>query len=500
MFRGAAVTLFQQALPAYGLISGGPIEEMKVKDWSRHEGRITGGFIIVAGFLLFFNLWGRSLENHDYLRYAEVAREMIRSGDWIVPRYNGEVYLDKPPLLLWLIAIPSFIYGSVTPFIARFPSALSAWLGVLVLFLWGKKIYGSARSGIISAGILLSCYQYFSQARSAKTDMLLCLLILLSLYFFYLGYEETRKRRSFFYGLSFFFMGLGVLTKGPFGFFIPFPLLAAFLIKEKKSRVLISKEFIVGYLILLLTALPWVSLFIGRFGVDQSMALIKATHPLSRQAPFYFYLVEIWGQFFPWSLLLPLLGLSIWRERSKVWQSEESLFLIWFVLLFLFLTLFKVRVSRYLLPALPPLALMLGGRWRKNFAYFLVSFIVMISVWQIREMNWMKKDFQHSPGKLLAGELKPVIKEAILCGYQLDISTLEELNFYFDPATPILVIKKLESLSTHLEKERKGWVLMPKKIYETFQGQSPPSSIFIKEFQYKQGGVVLLSLGPERGS
>ena len=124
----------------------------------------------------------------------------------------------------------------------------------------------------------------------------------------------------------------------------------------------------------------------------------------------------------------------------------------------------------------------------------------MISVWQIREMNWMKKDFQHSPGKLLAGELKPVIKDAILCGYQLDISTLEELNFYFDPVTPIPVIKKLETLSTHLEKERKGWVLMPKKAYEAFQGQGTPSSIVIREFPYKQGGVVLLSVGPERGS
>ena len=61
--------------------------------------------------------------------------------------------------------------------------------------------------------------------------------------------------------------------------------------------MLISKEFIVGYLIMLLTALPWASLFVGRFGLDRSIALFRATHPLSRQAPVYFYLVEIWGQF-----------------------------------------------------------------------------------------------------------------------------------------------------------------------------------------------------------
>src|SRR4030042_5021562 len=81
-------------------------------------------------FILFFNLWGRSLENHDYLRYAEVAKEMIQSGDWVVPRFNGEIFLHKPPLLFWLIALPSKIYGSVTPLLARLPSALFGHFGI----------------------------------------------------------------------------------------------------------------------------------------------------------------------------------------------------------------------------------------------------------------------------------------------------------------------------------------------------------------------------------
>ena len=196
----------------------------------------------------------------------------------------------------------------MTPFLARLPSALSAWIGVLVLFLWGKRMYGTARAGIISAGILLSCYQYFSQARSAKTDMLLCLFILLAFYFFYLGYEATRRKRILFFLSSFFFMGLGVLTKGPFGFLIPFPILALFLIKEKKARMLVSGEFILGYLILLLIALPWPFFSSGVSAWKRASPSFRATHPLSRQAPFYFYLIEIWGQFAPWSLLLPLLG------------------------------------------------------------------------------------------------------------------------------------------------------------------------------------------------
>ncbi len=470
------------------------IEVIGLNDWKDHPTWITAGFIIVSGFLLFFNLSARSLENHDYLRYAEVAREMVRSGDWVVPRYNGEVYLDKPPLLFWLIAGLSSLYGSVTPFIARFPSTFSALVGALVVFLLGKRVYGTSRAGIISGWILLSCYQFFSQGRSAKTDMLLCLLVILTFYFFYLGWRESSRKRFLYIELAFFSMGLGVLTKGPFGVLIPLPLVAAFLIKEKKARLLRSPEFILGYSILLLTAFPWIFLFVDRFGLHESIALVEATHPLSRQAPFYFYFLEIWGQFFPWSLLLPFLGFYMWKERSKVWRSEESLFLIWFVLLFFFLTVFKVRVSRYLLPALPPLALMIGGRWKRAFSYFLIAFFAVILVWQIREIYWLRNDLLHSPGKILSEELKPVVKEAVFYGFQLDLSTLEELNFYFDPVTPIPLIKKLESLSTGLGKERKGCVLMPRKVYETFPKEESQRFTFVKEFPYKKERLILTQM------
>ena len=449
--------------------------------------------MIASGFFLFFNLWNRSLENHDYLRYAEVAREMIRSGDWIIPRYNGEVYLDKPPLLFWLIGIPSLLYGSVTPFIARLPSVMAAWIGTGILYLWGKKMYGTARAGIISAGILLSCYQYYFQARSAKTDMLLCLLILLSLYFFYLGHEATVRRRAFYFGLSFFSMGLGVLTKGPFGFLIPFPIVAAFLLKGKEARILVSKEFIVGYLILLLTVLPWPLLFVERFGLEQSIALFKATHPLSRQAPIYFYFLEIWGQFFPWSLLLPFLGYYVWRERSRVWQSQESFFLIWFLLLFILLTFFKVRVSRYLFPALPPLALMLGGRWKKRMVYFVFPFVAMMLVWQIREVHWIRKDLSYSHGRVLTEELIPIIKGSPFYGYQLDPSTLEEVNFYLDPDAPVPHLKREEDFLDRIRKERGFLVLMTKKQFETLVAQKALPILPIKEFHYKRERLVLVS-------
>ncbi len=464
-----------------------------MKEWKSREAWIIGGFIIASGLILFFNLWNRTLENHGYLRYAEVAREMIRSGEWVVPHLNGEVYIDKPPLLFWLIAIPASLYGSVTPLIARWPSTFAGWMGVIILFLWGKRIYGTIRSGFIAGGILLSSYQYFFQARLPKTDVLLCLFILLSLYFFYLGYGAFGRKRSLLYGLSFFSMGLGVLTKGPFGL-LPLMILSAFLIKERQWRLLICKEFILGYVILMLTVFPWVFLFIHRVGLEKSITLVKETDILTRQAPVYYYFVQIWGQFFPWSVLLPFLFFYLWKERVNIWHSKESFFFIWFILIFVLLTSFRYRTSRYLLPALPPLALMIGGMWRKKMVYVLIPLVFVIFLWHAREYYWFIKDLSYSPGMVLSGELKPFLKESTLSGYRLDTSTIEEVNFYLDRVIPIL--GKTEDFSESLRRGEERWVLMPKEIYEEVRIQRNLSIVWVQEFAYKKGKLVLVSVRP----
>jgi 4-amino-4-deoxy-L-arabinose transferase-like glycosyltransferase len=445
-------------------------------------------FIIASGLVLFFNLWARGLENHDYLRYAGIAREMIRSGDWVVPHCRGEVYIDKPPLLFWLIAIPSWFYGSVTPLIARLPSALSAWIGVVILFLWGRRIYGTVQSGLISGGLALMSYQYFFEARSAKTDMLLCLMILLSLYFFYLGYDRDRRKSFLFYGLSFFFMGLGVLAKGPFGVTVPILIVVAFLLKEKQIKILVSREFLVGYVVLAITVVPWVVFFIKGVGWEQIVALVKSNEVLTRRAPVYFYFLRIWVQFFPLSLLIPFLFVHLWRRRGERFPPGESLLIIWFVLFFILLTFIKFRASRYLLPALPPLALMMGGMGRmggKRFSRFLVAFCLSVLIWHAFEIYRIRGNPTHSPGRVLAGELRTVLGESVLSGYELDVSTVEEINFYLDRVIPLL--KKEEPLSG------KPFVLMPEEVYRRLRARGNDSLVILREFRYKKGRLFLIS-------
>ena len=452
---------------------------------------IIGCFIAVSGLVLFFNLWARTLENHDYLRHAEVARELIRSGDWVVLRLNGEIYLDKLPLSFWLISIPALLYGSVTPLIARLPSAVFAWGGAIVLFFWGRRVYRSSMAGLISGGVLFSTYQYFSYARTTRPDMMLCVLILFCLYFFYLGYEEAGRKRYLFHGLSFLSMGLLFLTKGPIPLLMPLAIIAAFLFKERRTDLFLSKEFFLGYGLLAITVLPWILLFVSRVGFDRTLTLVEENRILSRQAPFYFYFGKIWAEFLPWSLLLPVLTFFVWKNRRRIWFSRESFFLIWFILLFAGLTFIKFRASRYLLPALPPLALMIGGMGKKKMALFLIPLSISILIWHGAEFYWAKENHSGSPGMVLTGELRPLVGEAMLYGYRLDVSTLEEVNFYLDRIVPNL--KRHDHFLKVLEKEKGAVILMQDELYEKIQRSGNDSLIFMREFQYKEGKLVLVS-------
>jgi 4-amino-4-deoxy-L-arabinose transferase-like glycosyltransferase len=357
-------------------------------------------------------------------------------------------------------------------------------MGVILLFLWGKRAYGTVQSGLLSGGILLTAHQYFFQARMAKTDSILCFLVILSLYSFHLGYGASGRRRYLFHGLSFFSTGLAVLTKGPIGLFIPLLVISIFLFKERRWGLWLSKEFILGYVIFGLTVLPWVFLFIDRVGFDRAITQVKEEQILRRAAPIYFYLVQIWGEFFPWSIFLPFIAVSVWRQREKIWHSEKSLFLIWFIALFVALTLFKYRASRYLLPAIPPLALMMGGLWKHRPSVFLILFVLSALIWHGIEFSWLRNDLSNSPGRVLAGELRPLIGDSTLFGYRLDEGTVEKMNFYLSRTIPIL--KEGERLSGQLKRRGRELVLMPQKVYEEVLHQEGGAIVLVGTFPYRK--------------
>ncbi|MDO9351075.1 MAG: glycosyltransferase family 39 protein, partial [Deltaproteobacteria bacterium] len=115
-------------------------------------------FALLLGFcfvLFFLNLGRWDLWNPDEPRYAQVAREMVDGGDWILMHFNGKMYADKPPLFFWLIALSSALWGGLTSFSVRFPSAVFGTLTILLTFLIGRHLY-SSRTGFLAGLILVT--------------------------------------------------------------------------------------------------------------------------------------------------------------------------------------------------------------------------------------------------------------------------------------------------------------------------------------------------------
>src|SRR4030042_1014783 len=139
-------------------------------------------------FILGIGRW--DLWNPDEPRYAQVAKEMVDRGDWVLMHVNGNTYVDKPPLFFWLIALSSFLWQGFTSFSARFPSAFLGTLTVLLTFFLGRKLYGS-RTGFLSALILATSFEFAYLSPRANIDATLTFITTTSILLFLQWYQYS---------------------------------------------------------------------------------------------------------------------------------------------------------------------------------------------------------------------------------------------------------------------------------------------------------------------
>ncbi len=193
-------------------------------------------------FLYFFNLGLWDLWVPDEPKYAQVAKEMVDRGDWILMHFNGNVYGDKPPLFFWLIALSSYLWQGFTSFSVRFPSALFGTLTVLLTFLLGKRLY-SSRAGFFSGLILATSSHFMYLSTRANIDATLTFFTTTSLFCFFLWYqygsekglnEDRHIKNLLIYGF-YVSMAFATLAKGPIGFILPLLVSLIYLFNSKRS-------------------------------------------------------------------------------------------------------------------------------------------------------------------------------------------------------------------------------------------------------------------------
>jgi 4-amino-4-deoxy-L-arabinose transferase-like glycosyltransferase len=319
-----------------------------------------GGLLLLGLllFLLLLRLGALPLVGPDEPRYVRVAVEMHRAGDLVLPTLGGKPWLEKPPLYYWLAGV-FFSFLGETELASRLPSVLSTLLVALSTAILGARFYGRT-AGLHAGFVLATSLLAFAYGHAAAMDALLAACATASIGLFALGIFEIAGGLAI--PAAWAFAGLAALAKGPLGILLPLLVLGLYGLLARDRRVL--KAFsLPGLVLILAIAGPWYVLILRREGSEfvqtfllghnvQRFLTTEHHHPGS---VLYYVGVLLLG-LFPWTpLLLP--GLARVRLRT----SRVDLFVfLWFLAPFLFFTAAQSKLPGYILPCLPPLALLAG--------------------------------------------------------------------------------------------------------------------------------------------
>lgn len=330
--------------------------------WSKG---LKGLFFLIAilGLYFSFEIGNRPFVSPDEGRYVEIPREMVVTGDYVTPRLNGLKYFEKPPLFYWLQASVIKTIG-ITETSMRFWVVLFAVLGCLSVFYVGSKCY-SLNVGVISAGILATSVIYYSHSRLIILDLVLSVLLSGSLWAFYLAFVTTNKskipKKYIIIGM-YVLSALACLTKGLIGAVLPGMVVFLWMLITNSWNKLKEILYIPGILSFLIVFLPWHILAAVRnhdflyyyFYVEHFLRYTTKFH--NRYQPEWFFLPIIVVGMIPWT------GFALMSLKSVIKKSfekhSESVFLVcWIIGIFVFFSFSSSKLIPYILPIVPPLAL-----------------------------------------------------------------------------------------------------------------------------------------------
>ncbi|MBU2879823.1 glycosyltransferase family 39 protein [Aliiglaciecola lipolytica] len=336
------------------------------------ELQLLGVLLFISIILIFVGLGFRDPWPADEPRFAQIAKEMVETGQWFFPARAAEFYPDKPPVFMWSIAIFYALFGSLN-IAFLLPSALCSLLTIYLVFDIGRKLW-NPETGFIAGLLLVFSFQFMLQAKSAQIDAMVCAWITLGCYGFLRFLLFDAKWRWFY--LACFFMGIGVITKGVG--FLPILILIPYMfmrfICNYHSILKPDNESIVKWVLGLLVML----LAIGLWFVPM-LVLVELSHnPLLEQyrdnilfkqtvtryadswhhiKPFWYYFVSVIPAFWlPLSIFIPWL-IPHWIRAIKKQDARVILPLTWIVLVLVFFSISPGKRGVYILPALPMLAL-----------------------------------------------------------------------------------------------------------------------------------------------
>lgn len=318
------------------------------------------------GVLFFGTTWVRPLGNPDEGRYSEIPREMLEHGDWILPRLNGVLYLYKPPLPYWLHASAMGVGGNSLWVLRFWPAAVSL-LGLLGTYLAARHFYGRL-AGVLSAMILGSSLLYFGLSQVITLDPFVSVFMTLGLSAYLVGmYEPAGKTRRWLFAAFYTGISLAVMSKGFMAIAIPGAIICLWFVVMNEWRRLRDLHLVMGVLIFLVICGPWhLAAWLSSdhwfdFYIVHEHFERYVSDVSDRSQPFWYFLVLLPIALLPWTVFLPqalVLFLRNWRTRGE--SSAAWFMLIWAGFVVAFFSLSASKLPTYILPAMPPLAILVG--------------------------------------------------------------------------------------------------------------------------------------------
>ncbi len=363
---------------------------------------VSSLWLLVIGWIAFgWNLGNVGLVDETEPLFAEASRQMLVTGDWITPFFNGETRFDKPALIYWCQAIAYSIMG-VNEWAARIPSALAA-MGVIALAFYTVQWYFAKQDELeqvsnlprryftaaIASALMALNAEMIVWGRTGVSDMLLNGCIGSTLLCFFLGYAQNNppivianfRLPNKWYLACYVLIAGAILTKGPVGIVLPGLIMMAFALYVGKFWELWREmRPILGMGIVLLLSLPWYVLVTWRNGWNFINAFF-VYHNIERftevvnghSAPWYFYFLVVLLGFAPYSVYIPasLARVKFW-QRSHWLKQERSQHLglfacLWFLGVFSFFTISVTKLPSYVLPLMPAAAILVALFWSDLF-------------------------------------------------------------------------------------------------------------------------------------
>lgn len=320
---------------------------------------------LALGALFFILLGARPLFVPDEGRYAEIAREMVMTRDYVTPYLNSIKYFEKPALFYWLESAAIHL-GGLNIWSLRSVNALLGLLGCILTYCTTRQLYDRT-TGLFAAFILGTSLLYFVMVHMVSLDLPVTVFLSLTLYAFLLATQETsaRTRRLFMWGAA-IAAACAVMTKGLIGIVFPGMIIVAWLTFTNSWAQLKRLYLPSSILIFFLVAAPW-HILVGQRNPEFYYFYFIRQHflrytmlKIGHYQPAWFFIPNLILGFFPWIVFLPV---AIAKTLPRSWQQcqknkIELFFILWAALIFIFFSFSKSKLIPYILPVIPPLAIL----------------------------------------------------------------------------------------------------------------------------------------------